>query len=62
MAPRSEAYLQVVDEVCDVLDSHQGQTSLACHWAEKGRGKDHSREHVDTRLEMPSDAFKSSRI
>lgn len=37
----------------DVLDPYQGQTPLPSHRAEeKGRGKDHSQEHLDTELEL----------
>lgn len=51
--PLSSAYLQVINEVCDVLDPYEGQTPLPSHRAEeKRRGKDHSQEHLDTELEF----------
>lgn len=37
----------------DVLDPYQGQAPLPSHGAEeKGRGKDHSQDHLDTELEL----------
>lgn len=51
--PLSTAYLEVTNEVRDVLDPYQGQTALPSHGAEeKGRGKDHSQEHLDPELEL----------
>ena len=51
--PTSVAYLQVVDEVFNILDPCQGHTPLAGRGTEEqGRGKDHSWEHLDAGLEL----------